>query len=66
MKALTSFTKIITGEGTRIAYTFSVIDDQTGEVVSQNNKGNFILMDRNIKKCVEDIDAYISDKYLSE
>lgn len=66
MKALTSFTKITTGEGIRIAYTYSVIDDRTGEVISQNNKGNFVLIDSEIKKKVEDIDNYIVESRLSE
>ena len=66
MKALTSFTKLVTGEGIRIAYTYSVIDDTTGEVISQNNKGNFVLIDRDIKGKIEDIDDFIYDHYLTE
>lgn len=66
MKALTSFTKITTGEGVRIAYTYSVIDDTTGEVISQNNKGNFVLIDPTIKAKVSDIDTFITEHYLEE
>ena len=66
MKALTSFTKITTGEGVRIAYTYSVIDDTTGEVISQNNKGNFVLIDPAIKAKVNDIDTFITEHYLEE
>ena len=35
MKKVTSFTHLITGEGDRIAFTFSEIDE-TGMVISQN------------------------------
>lgn len=66
MKALTSFTKLTTGEGMRIAYTYSVIDDSTGEVISQNNKGNFIVMDQGIKGKINDIESYIAEHHLSE
>ena len=66
MKTLTSFTKITTGEGVRIAYTYSVIDDTTGEVISQNNKGNFVLIDPAIKAKVNDIDTFITEHYLEE
>lgn len=66
MKALTSFTKITTGEGVRIAYTYSVIDDTTGEIISQNNKGNFVLIDPAIKAKVNDIDTFITEHYLEE
>lgn len=42
MKKVTSFTHLITGEGDRIAFTFSEIDE-TGMVISQNNKKNFVV-----------------------
>ena len=48
-KILTSFMNLSTGEGSRIAYTYSEVNEETGEVVSQNNKGN----------------KYIRDKYLA-
>ena len=41
MKKLTSFTHLITGEGDRVAYTYSEVDEK-GNIKSQNNKGNFI------------------------
>lgn len=66
MKALTSYTKLITGEGVRIAYTYSVIDDETGEVISQNNKGSFIAMNSALKGHLTAVDNYIVEHYLSE
>ena len=44
MKKLTSFTHLITGEGNRIAFTYSEIDEE-GNLKSQNNKGNFVAVD---------------------
>lgn len=43
MKIVTSFTHLKTGEGDRIAYTYSEISGD-GTLVSQNNKGNFIVI----------------------
>ena len=46
IKRLTSFMKLSTGEGDRIAFSYSTIDTDTGSVVSQNEKGNFIILDQ--------------------
>ena len=65
MKILTSFTKLITGEGIRVSYTFSEIDDG-GKVVSQNNRANFVVTDTSLKSNLEAVDDYISEKFLKE
>ena len=49
-KILTSFMNLSTGEGSRIAYTYSEVDENTGSIISQNNKGNFLVMDDNVQK----------------
>ena len=64
MKKLTSFTKLTTGEGMRSAFTFSEVDDM-GKLMSQNNKGNFILVDDEIKAKVDDIEKFINDNFLA-
>lgn len=66
MKLLTSFTKLTTGEGTRVAYTYSVVDEDTGEVISQNNKGSFIAMNPSVKQNIDAIDNFISEHYLAD
>ena len=43
-KVLTSFMNLSTGEGSRIAFTYSEVDEKTGNIISQNNKGNFLVM----------------------
>lgn len=65
MKILTSFTKLITGEGIRVSYTFSEIDE-LGNVVSQNNRANFVVTDTSLKANLEAVDNYISEKFLEE
>lgn len=64
MKKLTSFTKLTTGEDVRIAFTFSEVDEM-GKLISQNNKGNFILVDDEIKAKVDDIEKFINENFLA-
>lgn len=61
MKKVTSFTHLVTGEGDRIAYTYSEISE-FGDLVSQNNKGNFIVMDDEIQQAVNLINSKIAEK----
>ena len=54
-----------TGEGSRIAYTYSEVNEETGEVVSQNNKGNFLVLDGDVQAHLDAVKKYIRDKYLA-
>lgn len=65
MKKVTSFTHLITGEGDRIAYTFSELDS-TGNLVSQNNKGNFVAVDPELVSHIDAINDYINKNKLQE
>lgn len=64
MKKVTSFTHLVTGEGDRIAYTYSEISE-TGELKSQNNKGNFIVMDEELAAAIQTINSKIAEKLSS-
>lgn len=64
MKKLTSFTKLITGEGIRVAYTYSEIDE-SGQLISQNNKGNFIAVDAGLITHINAIDDFIVENKLA-
>lgn len=61
MKKVTSFTHLVTGEGDRIAFTYSEISE-SGELVSQNNKGNFIIVDQSVKNAVDLVNQYINER----
>ena len=63
MKKVTSFTHLVTGEGDRIAYTYSEISEK-GELISQNNKGNFIVNDGEVKEAINLINNTIAEKFL--
>lgn len=61
MKKLTSFTAHVTAEGQRISYTYSEIDD-SGNLMSQNNRENFIVMDAVLMEHINAINTYINER----
>lgn len=61
MKKLTSFTHHVTAEGDRISYTYSEIDN-TGKLVNQNVRENFIVVDPDLQEHVDAIRAYIENR----
>lgn len=65
MKKVTSFTHLITGEGDRIAFTFSEMDE-TGMVISQNNKKNFVLTNEEMLGHIDAIKKYIQKTFLDQ
>lgn len=61
MKVLTSFTNLTTAEGERIAYTYSVVDED-GNIISQNNKENFVLMNTTQLKHLSALKEFITNR----
>lgn len=56
MKIVTSATVFKDGLGMRLSYTFSEVDDETGKIISDNNRGNRLITDSSI---VANADAVI-------
>ncbi len=65
MKILTSFIVLNTGEGERISFTYSEVNED-GTIVSQNNKKNFLVLDSGLKDNLNEIKKYIEEKHLTE
>lgn len=65
MKKITSFTVFSTGEGTRVSFTFSEISEK-GELLNQNVKKNFIVMDENVTDNISEIQNYIQTTFLED
>ena len=63
MKKLTSVT---TSEGQRLSYTYSVIDEDTGAIISDNNRESMIVLDipknAEVLGHIDAIKAYLSRK----
>ncbi len=59
MKQLSSFMILNIDGGYRLSYTYNEIKDETGELISANNKKSFYAIDEELKKHVESISDYI-------
>lgn len=60
-KKLTSFTCHTTGEGMRITFTYSVIDEG-GNVTKSNQRASLIALDKNALEAVAMISDFLADK----
>ena len=65
MKKLTSFTAHVTAEGQRISYTYSEIDENTGKLISQNTRENFIVVDSVLQSHIDSINSFINENKLN-
>ena len=66
LKQLASFAAINVNGGQRVTFTYDEIDPDTGDVISQNNKGNFYAVDQTLLQNIESIRSYIQEHKLSE
>lgn len=66
IKQLASFAVINVNGGQRVTFTYDEIDLDTGDVISQNNKGNFYAVDQTLLQNIESIRSYIQEHKLSE
>lgn len=64
MKQLSSFVVLSINGGYRISYTFDEINEETGDLVSQNNKESFFAVDEDLKKSIESIRSFIQSNKL--
>lgn len=62
---LTGVSLLITGEGDRVAYTYSILDEE-GNLTSNNNKGNFIALDPELIEHIQAIRDYVRINKLSK
>lgn len=68
---ITSITSHVSGDGQRLSYTYSVIDGDTGQIISDNNRGNIVVLDgiesnNLVLQSIADIKSYISVKMEGE
>lgn len=59
MYRITSFTSHQTAEGERLSFTYSEINEETGQLVKSNQRENFILLDPEMLSKVEDIRDFV-------
>lgn len=61
MKILTGFAVIKDSVGNRITYTHSEVDE-SGIIISSNNKESFIVMDDEVKVLISKLEDRISER----
>ena len=61
MKIVTSATVFRDSLGMRLSYTYSEVDDETGRIISDNNRANRLVTDQNVIA-----DAYAVIAYAQE
>ena len=66
IKQLASFAVINVNGGQRVTFTYDEIDPDTGDVISQNNKGNFYAVEQTLLQSIESIRSYIQEHKLAE
>lgn len=66
MKKITSITMHTTSEGKRLSYTYSNIDENTGAVLSSNNRESLVVLDIPANKTVleqmDGVQEYVEGK----
>lgn len=65
LNKLTGIALMTTGEGDRVTYTYSVIDEE-GNLISPNNKGNFIALDAELISHIQAIRDFVNANKLSK
>lgn len=58
MKIVTSATVFRDALGTRLSYTFSEVDEETGKIISDNNRANRMITDSDAQNAAEAVLAY--------
>lgn len=64
IKRLTGMAVINRAEGKRIAYTYSEIDENTGDIIQDNVKNSFIALDESLLSSIKELETYIKDNKL--
>lgn len=52
--------------GERVSYTYTEVNDETGEIISQNNKGSFYALDYELKANLDAVSNYIRKNKLED
>ena len=58
MKIVTSATVFRDALGMRLSYTFSEVDEETGKIISDNNRANRMITDADAQTASEAVLAY--------
>lgn len=60
-KRITSFVHHTTGEGSRISYTYSMIDE-SGKIVKENARDTLVVVDNDVADAISVINSYLAER----
>lgn len=66
MKQLSSFMVLSVNGGDRISYTYDEVDENTGDLISTNNKESFFVVDDGLRSHLNAIRNFIRNNKLAE
>ena len=61
MKIVTSATVFRDALGMRLSYTYSEVDEETGKIISDNNRANRMITDADAQAAAEAVLAYATE-----
>lgn len=61
MKKLTAIATVTTAEGERVSYTYTELDE-SGNIVSQNNRASFIVLDSTTLEAIEILKNAVTER----
>ena len=61
MKIVTSATVFRDALGMRLSYTFSEVDEETGKIISDNNRANRMITDADAQTAAEAVLSYANE-----
>lgn len=64
IKQLSGFAVLNINGGTRVSFTYDEIDGDTGNVITQNNKESFFVVDDKLGKNIDAIKEFIKQNKL--
>lgn len=66
MKKITSITMHTTSEGQRLSYTYSVVDENSGAVVSSNNRESLVVLEipanEGVLESIREVNRFVAAK----
>ena len=66
MKKVTSFTHHTTAEGERVTFTYSVIDESSGQLLKSNERSTMVVFDDNVLSAIRTISKFLTERIEAE
>ena len=60
MKTITGIAMLTTAEGQRVTYTYSEIDETTGQILQSNIKNSYVVLDPETQTIIDNLKTKVS------